>query len=293
MHLGLLVVLLALALIAVRLVWLQTVQAGAYTAQAVEQRISSSTVLAPRGEILDRNGNVLAMSVDARAVYAEPRNIARAACRPGRDTRCEPAKMASALAEVLGVPVADLLADVRFQAAREVYELEFGGLGLVGVGTLKEPRRVAPGGELAANVIGFTGLDDRSGMTGAAGVELASTRSWKARRVGQASKSTAPAGSCPPGSARSSTPRRVATSLTLDREYTQDVLARQVATTNAESGSAVVMDVSTGDVLALASVPTFDANDASASPPELRGTALSDVFEPGSVGKVITAAASL
>jgi cell division protein FtsI (penicillin-binding protein 3) len=321
LHLELLVVLLVLALIAVRLVWLQTVQAGAYTAQAVEQRLSSSTVLAPRGEILDRNGNVLAMSVDARAVYAEPRNIARAACKPGRDTRCDPAKMASTLAKVLGVPAAELEDKLTrpgsgatscsrtrpedcsgFVYLARGLEPDVGDrvrdLGLVGVGTLKEPRRVAPGGELAANVIGFTGVDDRSAMTGAAGVELG-LNSVLQGKDGRTTVEVDGSGRVLPTGERTvvePTPGR-AVQLTLDRDlqwYTQDVLARQVAATNAESGSAVVMDVSTGDVLALASVPTFDANDASAAPAELRGNrALSDVFEPGSVGKVITAAAAL
>ncbi len=167
-------------------------------------------------------------------------------------------------------------------------------LRLVGIGTLVEPKRVRPDGGLAANLLGFTNLDG----AGAAGVELG----WNDVLAGVDGKSTDEVD----GSGRvipTGRTQRVEPSpgrdvqLTIDRDlqwYAQEVLARRVAEADAESGSAVVMDVQTGEVLALATAPSFDANDPGASPPELRGNpAISDVFEPGSVGKVITAAAAL
>jgi cell division protein FtsI (penicillin-binding protein 3) len=85
--------------------------------------------------------------------------------------------------------------------------------------------------------------------------------------------------------------------LTIDRDlqwYAQKVLADQIARSNAESGSATLMDITTGEVLALVSVPTFDANEPGKADASVRGNrAVSDVFEPGSIGKVITAAAAL
>jgi len=85
--------------------------------------------------------------------------------------------------------------------------------------------------------------------------------------------------------------------LTIDRDlqwYAQQVLAQKVAETQAVNGSAVVMDVRTGEVLALATAPTFNPDDRSAKPRSdaLRNVAIGDVYEPGSVNKVITAAAA-
>lgn len=71
-----------LTLVAGRLLWLQGFQASAYAAQAVGQRTRTSTLTAPRGQILDRDGQALALSVDARAIYGEPRTITRAVCTP-------------------------------------------------------------------------------------------------------------------------------------------------------------------------------------------------------------------
>jgi cell division protein FtsI (penicillin-binding protein 3) len=318
---GLLTVLMLLSLIAGRLVWLQGVQATAYADQAVEQRLQKKTLLAARGSITDRNGQPLALSVDARAVYGEPRIIARATCRPDAEKPCDPASIADVLAPVLGLPEDD----VRDRLSRPLREgdtcspadpMQCSGfvylarglepkdaqrvrdLGLVGVGVMSEPKRVHPGGDLAANLIGSTSLDDRGGMTGAGGVELA----WDDVLAGRDGVSRAEVD----GSGRV-IPNGVQTvqepvpgrdvRLTIERDlqwYAQDVLLERVRAANAESGTAVVMDVQTGQVLALASVPTFDADDPGASPPELRGNrAITDIFEPGSIGKVMTIAAGL
>ena len=322
---GLLGVLVLLSLVAGRLVWLQGVSAEAYADQAVEQRLRTTTLLAPRGAITDRNGQVLALSVDARAVYAEPRTIARAQeqrpCRLDAERPCDPAGIARALAPVLDLPVAELrdklerplrttgtctpqdpMACSGFVYLARGLDPELGNrvrdLRLVGVGVLSEPKRVHPGGDLAANVLGFTSLDDTGGMVGAGGVELAAD-SVLAGEDGRSTAEVDGSGRVIPNGQRTlqePVPGRDV-QLTLDRDlqwYAQDVLARKIQEVNAESGTATVMDVRTGEVLALASVPTFDADRFSEAPAELRGNrAVTDVFEPGSIGKVITAAAAL
>jgi cell division protein FtsI (penicillin-binding protein 3) len=313
---GLIAVLVLLALIGGRLVYLQGFQAEAYADEAQQQRLRTVMLTAPRGSVTDRSGQALALSVDARAVYGEPRQIAKAVCAD-EQTPCSPATIAAALAPVLDVPVGEIREKLTRPAGEGktcsaatvngctafVYlargldpavASEVQALRLVGIGTLTEPKRVRPDGGLAANLLGFTNVDG----AGAAGVELG----WNDVLAGVNGKSTDEVDSSgrviPTGRTQRVEPspgRDV--QLTIDRDlqwYAQEVLARRVAEADAESGSAVVMDVKTGEVLALATAPSFDANDPGASPPELRGNpAISDVFEPGSVGKVITAAAAL
>lgn len=326
---GLLGVLVLLSLIAGRLVWLQGVSARAYADQAVEQRLRTTSLLAARGAITDRNGQPLALSVDARAVYAEPRTIAKATCAapagsnpaatPARP--CTPGALAQALAPVLGQPAVDLErklsrplkaggtcspadpgACAAFVYLARGLDPQVGTavrqLQLVGVGVSTEPKRVHPGGTLAANVLGFTSLDDQGAITGAAGVELSANGVLAGRDGVQRAEVDGSGRVLPNGTRteREPVPGRDVR-LTIDRDlqwYAQDVLARAVQTSQADSATATVMDVRTGQILALASTPTFDANDPGAAPAADRGDrALTDVFEPGSVGKVMTMAAGL
>jgi cell division protein FtsI (penicillin-binding protein 3) len=318
---GLVLVLVLLSLIAGRLVWLQGFQAQAYAGQAVEQRLKTTNLLAPRGTITDRNGQVLALSVDARAVYAEPRTIAKATCPAGATRPCDPDSIAEVLAPALGLPLeevrtklerptittgtctpADPMACSGFVYLARGLEPDEGNvvrdLQLVGVGVMSEPKRVHPGNDLGANVLGFTALDDQGGTKGAGGVELG----WNDVLAGVDGRSQAEVDGeglvIPNGQRTMQEPvagRDV--QLTLDRDlqwYAQDVLSRAVQEAEAEYGTAVVMDVRSGEVLALASVPTFDADDPGDSPAERRGNqAISDIYEPGSTGKVITMAAAL
>ena len=318
LHGGLLVVLFLFTLIAGRLVWLQGFQAEAYAADAVEQRTMKINLQAPRGQILDRSGEVLALSVDARAVYGEPRTIAKADCRPGASTPCDPAGIAAALAPVLDLPAEqieeqlvlkpkatgatcndeELLGCKGFAYLARGLEAdqaaEVRALGLVGIGTTPEPRRVHPGKDLAANIVGFTTVEG----TGAAGIE----QEYDEVLLGTDGQTVAEVD----GDGRIIPNGRTSTvdpqpgrdvQLTIDRDLqwnAQKVLSDKLAEADAESGTATVIDVATGEVLALASVPTFDADEPGEADAAVRGNrAVTDVFEPGSIGKVITAAAAL
>jgi cell division protein FtsI (penicillin-binding protein 3) len=300
-------VLVLLSLIAGRLVWLQGFQATAYAGQAVEQRLQTTNLLAPRGSITDRNGQVLSLSVDARAVFAEPRTIARATCPPGATGPCDPASIAAELAPALGLPVAEVreklsrpkisdgvCSSADPQACSGFVYLARGlepdagnvvrDLHLIGVGVMSEPKRVHPGADLGANVLGFTSLDDQGGTKGAGGVELAMDEVL----AGQDGRSQAEVdgdGRVIPNGQRTLVEPTAGrdVQLTLDRDlqwYAQDVLLRKVEEVRAESGTAVVMDVRSGEVLALASVPTFDADDPGGSPAELRGNRSSPARSP-------------
>ncbi len=318
MHGGLIAVLVMLSLIACRLVWLQGFQAQAYAAEAVKQRTTTITLAAPRGRVLDRSGEALALSVDARAIYGEPRTIAKATCSPTATKPCDPAGIAAALSPILGLPADEIEAQLvltpkatgatctptellgckgfaylaRGLEADKATEVR--DLGLVGIGTVAEPRRVHPGKDLAANVVGFTTVEGG----GAAGIE----RKFDDVLAGKDGRTVAEVDGggriIPNGITRTVDPQAGHdVQLTLDRDLqwqAQQVLAAKVAEADAESGSAVVMDIRTGQVLALASVPTFDADDPGEADAAVRGNrAVTDVFEPGSIGKAITAAAVL
>jgi cell division protein FtsI (penicillin-binding protein 3) len=296
-------VLVLLAVLAGRLVWLQGIGNTAYAADASTQRLRTNTVVAPRGEITDRSGEPFALSLDARAVYGEPRIIARADCKAGAEKPCRPDTIAAALAPVIGSSAKDLEEKLSRTSAfvylargldpavgKKVREL-----GLVGVGVLQEPKRTHPGGDLAVSVTGFT---DREGR-GLMGVE-SGMDSVLSGRNGKTTAEVDRAGRVIPTGATTevaAVPGRDV-QLTIDRDlqwYAQQVLARKVAETEAVNGTAVVMDIKTGEVLALATSPTFNPDDRSTrpSPQALKNVAIADVYEPGSVNKVITAAAAL
>jgi cell division protein FtsI (penicillin-binding protein 3) len=303
LHGGFALVLVFLVLLAARLVWLQGLQATAYAADATSQRLRTNTLVAPRGEITDRNGEPLAASVDARAIYGEPGTIAKAVCPPEATLPCRPETIAAALAPVLGQPARDLAAKLSRRTAF-VYlargvDPSIGTrvreLGLVGIGVLQESRRTHPNGALAVGVTGFTDLDGRGLMGVESGMEsvLAGKDGKTVAEVDRAGR-VIPTGD---DTRVAAVPGR-SVQLTLDRDlqwYAQQVLAAKVAETQATNGTAVVMDVRTGEVLALATAPTFDPDNRARTiaPDALRNVAISDVYEPGSVNKVITAAAAL
>jgi cell division protein FtsI (penicillin-binding protein 3) len=318
LNVALVVTFVLLSLIGGRLVWLQGFKAEAYAAEAIDGRTMTVQLAAPRGRVLDRNGDPLALSIDARAIYGEPRVIASAVCPPTARRPCDPAGMAAALAPELGVPAAEIEQKLglvpkrtgedcsaqRLQGCKGYVVLAHGleaaeankirDLGLVGIGVVPEPRRIHPGKDLAANVVGFTTVEGK----GTAGIEA----QYEAVLAGRNGRLTAEVD----GDGRVMPNGRTVTvepeagndvQLTLQRDiqwYAQKILSETLAKSNAESGSATVMDVKTGEVLALASVPTFDADEPGKADAAVRGNrAVTDVFEPGSIGKVITAAAAL
>lgn len=289
-------------LLAGRLVELQGLQPAAYAARAGVQRTHEVVIPALRGEVLDRNGNVLALSVVAKNVYAEPRLLQKATCQPGATAPCDPQSVAAAVAPLLGLDRAKVQAqlssnrgfvylarNVTPELAQRVLALQ-----LPGIGAETTTRRVHPSHDLASGVLGFT---DYAGA-GKMGVELA-YQDVLAGQDGQTTAQFDAYGRIIPTAAdshRDPVPGKDVV-LTLDRDlqwYAQQLLAQQVAATRAKNGTVVVMDVRTGELLALATAPAFDPdNRNTASPDTIGNPALSEVYEPGSVNKVITAAAAL
>jgi cell division protein FtsI (penicillin-binding protein 3) len=290
----LLVYLLVTGLMGYRLVSVQVVSAAEYRGLADRQTQRDIELPARRGRLYDRSGEPLAMSLAAATVYANPRAI--------RDGEIDPAAVAAGLAPLLGRPAAELVEPLRRDAAfvylgRQLPHAvgeQIKEMALPGIGVLEEPRRTYPSPGLAAQVVGFAGIDN----TGLAGLELA----YEDILVGQPGRlrvERAPGGLTISGAPRAVEPPRPGTDLvlTIDRQIqwaTEQALADAVEAYGALGGSALVIEVDSGEILAMASAPSFDPGTLAASDDYARrNRAVTDIFEPGSVSKVITAAAAL
>jgi cell division protein FtsI (penicillin-binding protein 3) len=275
--------------VAARLVLLQANDTQ-YAELAEAQRVRRVSLAAERGTIYDRSMHELALSLPARAVYADPRAIA------------DPEVVADRLSAVLDLPAPRLESvldsDEAFvylarrldlRVAREIERMDIPGIGL-----LDESKRYYPGEDLAAQVLGFVGVDGG----GLAGLELQHQR-MLAGRPGSLLVEQDPSGlTIPQGLRQETEPERGRdVVLTIDTDlqfHAERALAQAVRMNGAQGGTVIVMDPATGEVLAMATAPTFDANAFDEAEPDLtRNRGVTDVYEPGSVNKVITAAAAL
>jgi len=284
------------AVIESRLVYLQVGQHADLTEQAERQQLRTVETTARRGDILDRSGRVLAYSVDADSIFAVPTEIsdadatAEALCTVLTD--CGPSEQQT-LVERFTRDREDPWEPVRRQVspddARRVADLD-----LEGVGFEKVNQRFYPNKDLAAQVLGYVGVDN----TGLLGIEAAYNTVISGEpgtaliqvdgRYGVALLEQRP-------------PTTGATlELTID-EYLQHVAERElragVEENAAAGGTVVVMDPRTGEVLALANWPTFNPNNPNAYkdalPGAQRNRATQDMYEPGSTFKIVTASAAL
>jgi cell division protein FtsI (penicillin-binding protein 3) len=276
--------------IGVRLFQLQVLDRPSFERQAARQSERTINLDSRRGPILDRNGRPLAVSVDAESLYAVPQDVE------------SPARTAQALARALGLDAAghkELQANLQKNRAfvwvkrkmdpattHAVRELQ-----LDGVGFLTENRRYYPNRELASQVLGYVGLDN----TGMSGVEYAFEDQIKGRAAKvfvQTDARRRPTGLTERPSTDGST-----VVLTIDEsiQYSAETeLERAMAETQSIAGVVVVMDPRTGEVLALANRPTFNPNRFGAfASSRWKNRAVVDAYEPGSMFKVITAAAAL
>ncbi len=302
MRLVLAVVLLA---VGARLVQIQVLQAGRYRTQASEELSQSVTVPAVRGPIYDRNGAVLALSVPTETVIADDFQVAHpdaeaAALAPL--VGMERSRLAGLLAERSGyVKIAQSLAQSR---AQRVANASFPGITLV-----DDSEREFPNGQLAAPVIGSV----HASQTGASGLEY-EYNSRLDGTPGHEVLEASPSGVSLPGTqVVDKTAARPGEGIetTLDEPLqftTEQALAAQIVATHAVSGIAEVMDVRTGQILAMANLvanpaakgktTTAASSSVTVGPTEPvseapGNLALSQVYEPGSVFKLVTFSAAL
>jgi cell division protein FtsI/penicillin-binding protein 2 len=275
-----------------RLVYLQIVHHHYYEVEAEEEHLSRQTVSPTRGAILDRNGYPLATTLDAYDLYIERRSW-----------QGQPSvrQWAEALAPLVGKSADDIVAGMTAEPDGD-YTLALGldydrgesviDLGVPGLKAVPSTRRFYPEGDLASNLLGFTGRDH----VGLAGLEadlqeqLAGTpgdlyfeRDSLGNPIPLGRQQGRPA--VPGGDVR----------LTIDRyiqRLVEDELDQQMEKHAASGGTIIVMDPRTGAILAMASRPTYQLSRLDLSkdvdPSLFRNRAVTDVYEPGSVMKVIT-----
>lgn len=301
------------SLAAGRAVQVQAVDADAVAAEAAKEITVTRKLPAFRGHITDRNGEVLAFTEATVTVIADPDMIRTNGKfdepMTGRDKEVAataPQRIADLLAVHLGGAAADYLprltqADKRYSVvARNVSAASFSNLsaalregGLIGLHRESAPTRRYPNGQVAANLVGFVNKEGKA----SGGLELA-LDSTLSGTDGLEVFETSPNGKIPLGEselvpARNGQDYRLTIDAGLQWQVEQ-VLADRVRVAEAESGSIIVMNVKTGELLALANFPSYDPNDyGSFDPDDLGNRAITDVYEPGSVQKVLTFAALL
>ena len=283
----LVVTVIAFTAVLVRVGTLQTVDAARYTALGESQRVHAVVLPAERGTIFDRNGAELALTVPKKTVWADPRLIT------------DPTTAAGKLAPILGIDPAALTDRLSRQAdfvyvARQIDDIaaqRIAGLHLSGINLIDEPSRVSPAGELARSIVGRVDIDSKgvSGIEGEYDQRLAGAPGRLVRER-DAQGNTIPVGR------QSLEPAQPGDDvvLTIDRSLqfaTEQALLRQVTAVGARGARAIIQDPRTGDVLAMANV---DIDPQTGTPVvSSANEALTAVFEPGSVNKVITAAAAI
>ncbi len=276
--------------VGIRLVHLQVLGREYFVQQGTRQSERTVNLDPRRGPILDRQGRPLAVSVDAESIYAVPQDVG--------DENAAAAALARALSlDAAGrrEVVAQLSKNRAFvwirrkvdpATARRVRELSLDGIGFV-----SEHRRYYPQRELGAHVLGYVGLDN----TGMSGVEYALEKEIR----GRAAKVVVHTDARRRPVAQTERPSTDGDAVVLAIDQTIQHIAereldRSMADTQAQSGMLIVVEPYTGEVLAMAGRPTFNPNRYQAYPSaRWRNRAVSDVFEPGSIFKIVTAAAGL
>ncbi len=327
MRLVLVVVFMALV---VQLVRVQEFSHQHYASLSTSELTQTVSVPAVRGGIFDRNGEVLAESVTKQTVVADPMLITH------------PAETAAALSPVLGIPADQLRAELTARSGfvylahrvADAVATRVSSLGLAGINLVPESQRIEPDGQLASPVVGSVKWDG----SGSGGLEYQYDQ-LLAGAAGSKSLLRAPDGVTLPGSGSGSVAARPGTGieLTIDQSIqyiAEQALGAEIAASHAFSGTAVVMDVKTGDILAMADLqattgtattgaatgasavtvahstrsPSPTAGTSSTSGPTLvagsdtlpagveeapSNTAVTQVYEPGSVFKLVTFSAAL
>ncbi|MFZ0531501.1 MAG: penicillin-binding protein 2 [Propionicimonas sp.] len=298
------------SLAAGRAVQVQAIDASNVAEEAADQITVTRDLPAFRGEITDRNGEVLAMTTDTVKVIADARMIATNGRMNAEMTTKDrevaasaPQLIADLLVRFIGGTAADYLPKLTATGKGQSYQLiakkvssatyrelalAMTAAGLVGLRSESNPTRVYPNGTLAANVVGFLKEDG----SGASGLEQTLNRSL-AGKAGKEIYETSPNGKIPLGN-NVLTPavNGLDYQLTLDagmQWQVDQILADRVRVTKADSGMALVMNVKTGEILALSNYPSFDSNDpSSADPDDLYNRAVTNAYTPGSVQKTLT-----
>jgi cell division protein FtsI/penicillin-binding protein 2 len=265
-----------------------------YAKEALAQRSDTVEVFARRGSIVDRDGNVLVRSLPSESVYAVPHDLG------------DPDQTIAQLGRVVGKidkSTAALLHDRHLQfvwIARKIapdVADKVQALSLPGIAVIEEDtgRRVDVGGKSASTILGFVGIDE-NGLSGLEYTYDDLLKGTSGRVTIEADEFGRP---IPFGHEKIVRPAKPGLSLELTLDsylqfVTESALEKQVKRFHAKNGTAIVMDPYTGEVLAMANFPHYDPNAYwKFSPDDYRDRAVTDLYEPGSTYKLVTAAAAI
>jgi len=285
------VFMLLVAALLVKTLDMQILRSEFFEQQGDARQLRTVSISAHRGDIVDRNGEPFAVSAPVHSIWLNPK-----VAKDHLDALLKVARM-------LSIDVISLKEKIKRNSHREFLYLkrhaspelaaEVMALKVPGVALRNEYRRYYPSGEVAAHVVGFSDIDDN----GQEGIELAFDEWLKGvpgkkrvirDRLGRAFDDVERIKSAQPG-------KPIKLSLDKSLQYlTYRTLKAAVLKHNAVAGSAVVLDVQTGEVLAMVNQPSFNVNDRKKLQSQAtRNRAVTDVFEPGSTMKPITVAAAL
>ncbi|MGH8912582.1 MAG: peptidoglycan D,D-transpeptidase FtsI family protein, partial [Acidimicrobiia bacterium] len=273
-----------------RLVQVQVVQAAELRERGLEQRLVERPLPADRGRIYDRNGDLLAMAVEAETIYAVPGLVA------------EPDYVAQQLGGTLGVDPDELLerlqSDLDFVYVERQVDLDLAAevrqMDLAGIFFEPETTRVYPAGPVAAHVVGFVDIDGK----GLEGLELQYDTLLRGVPGSQIFEK-APNGTPIPQGRREEVPAvpgsDLVSTIDLPLQYsTQDACVAAVERTSAKGCWAVVLEVETGNVLAMAGAPVFDpVTRTSATGEPFANAVVREPYEPGSIQKLVPVSAAI
>ncbi|MCU1482635.1 MAG: peptidoglycan glycosyltransferase [Subtercola sp.] len=298
------------AVLVVRLVDIQVVQADSLNQQAYSTLSVPLSIYGARGDIVDANGTVLATTVIKYTITASPVDVADF-------TPLDP-KTGAAEALVTPVQAAAEIGAITGQTADAVYALltadktssyaliikdvsldQYNAVKALQIPWLyyeTDPQRVYPNGSVAGNLVGYMGTDTTGAVTGTGGLEAEENQCLAGSDGEQTYEKGADGVAIPNTLVVNKQPvtgGTVVTTIDSDLQYyAQQVLAQRVSSTGAQWGSVVVEEVKTGKLLAVAQYPTADPNNLDATDPNYWGAiAFSDPFEPGSTFKSESAAA--
>ncbi|CCH69706.1 putative cell division protein FtsI/penicillin-binding protein [Phycicoccus elongatus Lp2] len=301
-----------LSIFAAQLVRIQGFDASAVAAEARKQRTATVAIPALRGQILSSDGVVLAASQERITVVAD---LTAICTYQTKKNKCDDAssgeavgKAAAALAPLLGQDEAKLRENLTGTARYRILERQatpltwrkIADLRIPGIykdqtpgADVSVPQRTYPTGPAAASLVGFVTNDGKAG----GGVEQLMDATLQGT-VGQVEYETSATGEVIPaaGQTRKEAVNGTDVRLTINsglQWYAQNALAQKMEQTNALSGTVVAMNAKTGDLLAVASYPTYDPNDIGRANGSLTNKAFGEVFEPGSTAKLMTIAAAM
>ena len=278
--------------LAARAAYVQIIGNDFFIKQGQVRFVRTLELPASRGRILDRNGLILASSVPAQAIWAFPEEVAQQA---------DHEKIVK-MARLLDMPLKDVKSRLSKDEKNFVYikrqvdeetSKKIAALGIKGIYQRKEYLRQYPEGSAVAHIVGFTDVEDKGqeGMERTFNTQLAGrtgSRRVIRDRLGRVVESIGD--EVPPMDGRD-------IHLTIDSKvqyFAWQKLRDAVVAQNAKGGSVVVLDVQTGEVLALANYPSYDpGNRKKLSGEQLRNRALTDIYEPGSTIKPLTVALAL